>query len=71
MMLQKMWAVRGGRSEPVRRNKYAQWKPNNEVYIVWKTVGIWSVLVILMELVDAPVARSARLAAAMVRPYRL
>lgn len=36
-MLQKMCAVMGARSEPVRRNRYAQWKPNNEVYTVWKT----------------------------------
>ena len=27
----------GGRSDPVRKNRNAQWKPKSVVYAVWKT----------------------------------
>lgn len=38
MMLQKICDTVGGRSEPVRRKRYAQWNPNKLVYAVWNTV---------------------------------
>lgn len=38
MMLQKICDTVGGRSEPVRRKRYAQWNPNRLVYAVWNTV---------------------------------
>ncbi len=41
MTLQKIWDTVGGRSEPVRRKRYAQWNPNRLVYAVWNTV-VWA-----------------------------
>lgn len=36
MILQNMCDAIGGMSDPVRRNRNAQWKPKSVVYKVWK-----------------------------------
>ena len=37
MTLQNMCETVGGRREPVRRNRNAQWKPKRLVYVSWNT----------------------------------
>jgi hypothetical protein len=39
MMLQYTCAARGGRTERVRRNRYAANQPKRVVYVSWKAAG--------------------------------